>query len=601
MLNVNGRFPAALIIVLSAAIPLCAQNDTVPVDQVRTGMTGIVKTTLSGVEVEEISAEVLGVLHHFFGPERHVIIIKLTGEQVEFQGVANGMSGSPFYLNGKLVGALSTRMGWFAKEPIAGVTPISNMLDAQYGGRGQPKVSLDYQKLWSGNPEIRRLADVLGRRIPSEQSKEIEPLPAGTHSPLLTISHSSLDPLVVERFAPLFRRLGLELSTSVTIGSGAEIPDGPLEPGMPVMIELIGGDMSLGSSGTITHIEGKRIWAFGHPIYLLGSVEWPMARAEVVTVFPSMQGSFNITNTGPEIGAFVQDRASAAYGELDRKAVTIPLEIEVMYGGEVVAKYRYAMARDILLTPALIDLAVSNSLIVTQKQYGEMSVALTGSIALDGYEEVKINNFFTGFNILSQAGSFPAAVFFFLSNNEFAPVDVKGIELTLDFVEKQSIAELQRAWLTKTDVKPGEDLELVMELKPRRGKAFTLKQSYSIPPTLQAGTYKLTVGNGEAITKQETELVKGTMKLKDITHMVRLINSLRPNYKLYVQVYREEEGFYYQGEFFPGLPPSALTVIRANKGDDNFVRLLGTIVDERKMDTEYLVQGVKKLSFTVRR
>jgi hypothetical protein len=589
------------VLVLISAVVAGAQMETMSVDQLRPGMQGVVKTTLRGTKVEEISAEVLGVLPNYYGPGMDVVLVKLTGEQIKSQGVANGMSGSPFYVDGKLVGALATRIGWFATEPIAGVTPIGNMLGVQYGGRGEPRVSLDYYYIWGGSEEVRRLAERLGREIPGGTGEMPAPQRAEGQYMMLTLNHTGLEPAVAERFGPFFRQVGMELAAAASSGSGITLPEQPLQAGMPVMIEMIGGDMSLGSSGTVTLVQGDTVFAFGHPIYQLGPVEWPMARAEVVTVFPSLQGSFHITNSGQVVGAFIQDRASAAYGLLGRQAKTVPVEVEVKHKGSSVSEYKYRLARDLLLTPVLIDMVISNSLLATQKQYGEMSVALSGTLSLDGYEDIKIDNFYTGFNVLAQAGGLPAAVYFFLSNNEFAPVNITGLKITLDFIEEQRIAELERVWLTRTEVRPGESFKLVIQLKPRRGKTLFLEQDYHIPPTLQSGTYKITVGNGEAITQQENELVKGTMKLRDIQQMVRLINLLRPNSKLYAQVMREEEGFYFEGEFFPGLPPSKMTVISANKGDDNFVKLLGTIVDERQMETDYVVQGVKKLSFTVRR
>jgi hypothetical protein len=594
-------YRVAVVLVLISATVVAAQTETMSVDQLRPGMEGVVKTTLRGTTVEEIGAVVLGVLPNFYGPGMNVVLVKLTGEQVKNTGVANGMSGSPFYVDGKLVGALATRIGWFATEPIAGVTSIDNMLGVQYGGRGEPNVSLDYYQIWGANEEVRRLAELLGREIPAGSGEVPARQGADSQFMTLTLNHTGLEPAVAERFGPLFRQIGMELASAASSGSGVKLPDQPLQAGMPVMIELIGGDMSLGASGTVTLVNGDTVFAFGHPIYQLGPVEWPMARAEVVTIFPSLQGSFHITNSGQVVGTFIQDRAAAAYGILGREAKTVPIEIEVKHNGSAVSQYKYRLARDLLLTPVLIDLVISNSLLATQKQYGEMSVALSGSLFLDGYEDIKIDNFYTGFNVLEQAGGLPAAIYFFLSNNEFAPVNITGLKITLDFIEEQRIAELERVWLTKTEVKPGESFKLIMQLKPRRGKEIFLEQDYHIPPTLQSGTYKITVGNGEEITRQENELVKGTMKLRDIQQMVRLINLLRPNSKLYAQVMREEEGFYFEGEFFPGLPPSKMTVITANKGDDNFVKLLGTVVDERQMETDYVVQGVKKLSFTVRR
>ena len=357
--------------------------------------------------------------------------------------------------------------------------------------------------------------------------------------------------------------------------------------------------MSLGASGTLTHREGNKVWAFGHPFLQLGPVDWPLRRAEAVMVFPALDGSFVITNSGQEVGAIKQDRAPAVYGEIGAKASTIPMKVSVKHGGEDVIEYNYRLARDIVITPVLMDIALNRSLAVTQRAFGEMSIAVSGTISIDGYDDVVIDNLYSGINVISRIGQLPASMYYFLANNEFGAVKVTGIDVTLDFIEEQRIATLQRAWFTKTEVKQGDAFKLVMELKPRRGRAFRLEEDYYLRTQLKPGVYNVTVGNGAAINEQENRLIRGSFQMRSIDHMVRLMNSLRPSNRLYAQVFRDEEGLYYEGDFFPGLPPSALSVMRTNKGGDPFVTLLGTVLDERRMNTEFYVDGVRKLQFTV--
>lgn len=597
-----------LSILLSILAGIClastaaAQTEFMSVDQLQPGMSGVVRTTLHGTKVEELSAEVLGVLRNVMGPESHLILVRVTDERIQNEGVANGMSGSPLYVDGKLVGALSTRIGFFPKEAIAGVTPIGNILSTQFGGRGNPNVSLDYHRLWGSSPAVQQLAGRIGMSIPERTEKAV--VPPGDERvipPLLTLNHSGLDPMVIERFAPVFREMGFELVRNTTVGNSSEQIQGKLESGMPVMVEIISGDMSMGASGTVTYIEGNKVWAFGHPFYQLGEVSFPLARAELIKIFPSAQGSFHITNSGQVIGSIVQDRASAVFGEIGKMADTLPMTVTVKYDGKEIGTYKYNLARVTLMTPALIDICLVNSLLVTQRQYGDMSAMLSGSIAVDNHESIKVDNFYSGLNVLNELSELPSAIYFFLKSNEFHPVRVSSIDLSVDLVEEQRIATLERAWLSSTEIKPGKGFTLKMELKPHRSKAIILEENYFIPPTIQSGKYNITVGSGSAIAQQENELVQGEFKLRDVSQMIRLINSLRPNYKLYAQTYREEEGVYFEGDFFPGLPPSALSVIKSNKGDDNFVRLRGTVMDERQVKTQYLVNGVRKLSFTVKR
>lgn len=592
----------SLVAGICLASTAVAQTEFMSVDQIHPGMTGVVRTTLQGTKVEELSAEILGVLHNVMGPESHLILVRMTDERMQYEGVANGMSGSPLYVDGKLVGALSTRIGYFSKEAIAGVTPINNIISTQFGGRGSPNVSLDYHRLWSPSPAVQQLAGRIGMRLPGPTETSSLPQSEGQVTPpLVTLNHSGLDPFIIERFAPAFREMGFELARSTTVGNSGEKIQGKLESGMPVMVEIINGDMSMGASGTVTHIEGNKVWAFGHPFYQLGDVSFPLARAELIKIFPSIQGSFHITNSGQVIGSITQDRASAVFGEIGKMADTLPMTVTVKYSGQEIGSYKYNLARVTLMTPALIDICLVNSLLVTQRQYGDMSAMLSGSIAVDNHESINVDNFYSGFNVLNELSALPAAIYFFLYSNEFHPVRVSSIDLAVDLVEEQRLATLERAWLSSTEIKPGKGFKLMMELKPHRGKAIILEENYFIPPTIQSGKYNITVGSGSAIAQQENELVQGEFKLRDVSQMIRLINSLRPNYKLYAQTYREEEGVYFEGDFFPGLPPSALSVIKANKGDDNFVRLRGTVMDERQVKTQYLVNGLRKLSFTVTR
>jgi hypothetical protein len=230
-----------------------------------------------------------------------------------------------------------------------------------------------------------------------------------------------------------------------------------------------------------------------------------------------------------------------------------------------------------------------------------MSASIKGTISVDGYGDIKIDNLFSGYLVITDVSLLPAAIYQFLHTNEFEKVKVTGINLTIDLVEEFKSATLEQAWLTKTEVKPGDRFQLIMKLMPRRGKVITETIDYVIPANLQSGTYRITVGNGAAISQQENEMVQGQIRLTSVAQMIRQMNILRTNYKLYAQTYREEEGIFHQGEFFPGLPHSSLSVMKTNKAEENFVTLSGTVVDERNIETNYVVSGLKKLTFTVKR
>jgi hypothetical protein len=231
-----------------------------------------------------------------------------------------------------------------------------------------------------------------------------------------------------------------------------------------------------------------------------------------------------------------------------------------------------------------------------------MAATLSGEVRLEGHDPVKINDFYSGDSVIIDLSYLPASLYFFLDDNEFETIDFKSINLTVDLVEELREATIERAYLTKTEIKPGDHFQLVVEYRPRRaGRVQIKREDYFIPPTLQPGVYNIIVGNGSAVSAQENAMVRGEIKLRDLNHMIRLINTLRTNNKIYAQTYRAEEGVYFEGDFFPSLPPSALSVIQTNGKDEAFVGLTGTVMDERRIETGYMVQGVKRLQFTVKR
>lgn len=594
---------AAALLLLNLAPSAAAQSATavMPVEEVRAGMRGIVRTTFSGTDITEVPAVVIGVLPDILGPKADLIIVKLEGDRLDFQGIAGGMSGSPFYIDGKLVGALAYRLGDFPKEPVGGVTPIREMLNTQHGGRGGPVMIMDYYRIFGDSPAFRAVSARLGKSSESTALPGRQPLPGGW-SPLLgNLSLTGISAESVRRFLPGLESTGWRVAGAGTAGILREPIAGELQPGMPVAVPLVYGDMYFGSSGTVTHVDDKKVWAYGHPFNQLGNIRYPMARAEMLTVLTSLSGSNNIVNIGQVIGAFTQDRATAIYGEIGATANSFDLRINVTYGGKELDKYSFTVARDSLMSPGLIALTVNSALLITQGQIGEMAARITGTVAIEGEESVRLDNLYSGLSVINDLSILPASLYYFLNDNEFRPVTVKSIDLDIDIIEELKTATLERAWLTRDRVKTGDRFELVMELKPRRGKPVFYREQYFIPPTLQPGKYVITVGNGEAISQQENAMVKGEIKLRDLSHMIRLLNTLRSDYKLYAQTFREEEGAYFEGDFFPGLPPSALSIIRTNKGDDNFVGLSGTVMDERQVVTDYVVNGMRRLTFTVTR
>jgi len=291
------------------------QNAAVlPVDELRPGMKGEVWTVFKGSEPEPFAVQVTGILRNALGPGKSMILCELTDPRVQGMGAVAGMSGSPLYIDGKVVGVLSYQIQRFETVRYAGFTPINDMfelsaLPASRDGFAPAPIPI------KGGPATGRRAAGL--------SSEVEPL-----SP--SFSAGGLSPQVAALVAPQFQALGVSFNALGGSAAGSAAPAAPvtsLQPGGVVAVALAVGDITIAGTGTVSHVDGNHILAFGHPMMSLGATELPMASAEVVTILPSQYNSIKVTNTGSIIGAFSQDRLSGIYGEIGRTPTMIPVEI----------------------------------------------------------------------------------------------------------------------------------------------------------------------------------------------------------------------------------------------------------------------------------
>src|SRR5437899_6794594 len=316
------------------------------VDEIRPGMVGIGRTVFDGTHVEEFKANILGVLENIIGPHRNLILARLEGGPLAHTGVIAGMSGSPVYVDGKLIGAVSYALGSFSKEPIAGITPIAEMTDSTSFGDVRPigsKVKVEYPLTRDGLTAAFRKALNWNRpfadRPDETQLAGVSAVAGLGGSQLGTLLRPIATPLVMSGFEPdlgdvfgsAFREQGFIPTGGSAAGFRAgEAPfEGPLKPGDAVGVMLVSGDLQLGGTGTVTHIDGDRVYAFGHPMYNLGPTEFPMTRAYVYTVLPSLFSSMKLSSTGEIIGTFLQDRATAIAGRLGPGPRMIPVTISL--------------------------------------------------------------------------------------------------------------------------------------------------------------------------------------------------------------------------------------------------------------------------------
>ena len=337
-----------------------------PLEDIRAGMKGTARTVFSGSDTQEFNVEILGVLPGFPGPRQSAIIGKLSGSNVEKTGVFAGMSGSPVYIDGKIVGAIAFSFP-FSKEPIAGITPIKQMIDIFNQGaqndKGKPK-----------EPRPVSFAQLAGTdwkpNLPKPAVSSVSLLaPVSAGSPLLPLIGQQMTPIAtplvfsgisqesLSMFAPQLVANGLlpvsGVGGSAAITPMAEVNGNTFPPGSSISVQLVRGDYSLAAAGTVTMRDGDRIYAFGHPFLSLGASDMPMSESSVVTVIANMNNSFKLAVPGQMVGSIAQDRASGIYGLLKRAPKMIPVKVNLHTSRDRTETYSYEVVSDSFLTPSL--------------------------------------------------------------------------------------------------------------------------------------------------------------------------------------------------------------------------------------------------------
>ena len=317
-----------------------------PIEEVRAGMVGVGRTVFEGTELKDFKVQILGVLRNVQGPRRDLILARLEGAGLAQSGVAQGMSGSPVFIDGRLIGAVSYSIGAFPKEPIAGITPIAEMKDAtplpRRAGTGQARLELPITREGLAaalasvsarmTPFARRPADVQSIGLPNSAGAQIGAMLRPISTPLLL---GGFEPETVDLVSGAFRDAGFAPTvTGMSGGTQPAAPAGPLREGDAIGVALASGDIDLGATGTVTHIDGERVYAFGHPFYNLGPAAFPITRAYVYTILPSLLTSFKISSMGETIGTMTQDRPTAIAGTLGKGPALVPMTVTLERSAE---------------------------------------------------------------------------------------------------------------------------------------------------------------------------------------------------------------------------------------------------------------------------
>ncbi|HEY6242638.1 MAG TPA: hypothetical protein VIX17_01755 [Pyrinomonadaceae bacterium] len=581
-----------------------------PLEDIRPGMKGTAKTVFSGTQPEEFGVEILGVLPGFPGPRQSAIIARLTGANAERTGVFGGMSGSPVFIDGKIVGAIAFSFP-FSKEPIAGITPIKQMIDLFNKGsenqNDKPKESraVSFSQLaatdWKPNLPKPAVSSV-SLFAPVAADSPLLPLLGQQMTPIATpLVFSGISQEALAMFSPQLIASGL-LPVS---GAGGTAPITPLAAhndktfpyGSSISVQLVRGDYSLAAAGTVTMRDGDRIYAFGHPFLSLGSSDMPMSECSVVTVIPNVNNSFKLAVPGQMVGSISQDRASGIFGLLGQSPKMIPVKINLHTSRERTETYSYEIANDTFLTPLLLNITVFNTITSSERALGDSTISLKGEIKVKGQDTIQIDRRFSANNSAIMAAGSVAAPVGSLMASGFDDVQLDDITLDISSSDSKYAGTLERIALDRTEVRRGEKIEVQAYVRTESGRQFVQRIPVQIPEDAAPGQLLVFVGDGGAL--QEGSPAKSFVP-RDLGQLVRAINTVKKSDRLYVKLFRITNGAVIGTNELPSLPPSVVATLNSERTAGGYTpTVLSPVYEMELPPAEFVISGQQLIAIDV--
>ncbi len=604
---------AVLSLALVTLVTPRAQSAFLPVSEIRPGMVGVGRTVYGGDQLDEFRANILGVLKNVLAPGRDLILARLEGGPLATTGVIEGMSGSPVYVDGRLIGAVSYSLGAFSREAIAGITPIAEMLSAIDGQAPRSAVS-EFDLTWPTTPDqvfaalglvveralvpVRssfRVSDVVGAPSLADWAPRLRPIGAAmVASGLAPDLDSSL-----RRALPVGATLHTRAPGLAEAPPQAPTTDTgpPLRPGDPVGISLMRGDMEMGATGTVTYIDGQHVYAFGHPFLNIGPTSMAMTRAHVLTVLPSLDSSMKIASMGSVIGRMTQDRSTGVGGVLGSGPDELGVSLTIESSRAETRHLRFHVLHDQSLTPLFAYVAILNSLITHERQTGASTITAQGSISFDGLGSLTIDDAFAGEQAVSLAAATAMNPIGALAANEFRPTLPRELDLTLQVSENEDVETIERVWLDTTRPTLGGSHILHVMLRRFRGGTNVV----SIPVTMPAqatGPVTVLVTDGPTLTALEQRELRPDPP-PSLEALFERLQETHAGNRLYVRLLTSTSGKAIAGESLPSLPGSVLAALNAD-GSVAASSLSRAVVGAWNRRLPRVVRGSRELTVTLR-
>jgi hypothetical protein len=561
-----------------------------------------------------MEVEVLGVMRNVNGPKGDIILVRLHGTKPEYTGVVAGMSGSPVYFEGKLAGALAFRIGEFSKEPIAGVTPIEEMLeinalDRRPGARvnvpasNSPAVHTQSQ---SGSTQTASPGD--HATPPSENYSNYSNYLTPIETPLVFNGFSNE---TLQRYAAQFAAAGIVPVMGIGSASDRKQPE-PIEPGSAVSAVLVRGDMDIAATCTVTYVDPQHLLACGHPLLQFGEVDLPMTKATVLATLPSPLNAFKIVNTTETVGAFVQDRQNGIMGVPGRESKMIPVIVTMHAQGEHVQgknglstkEFHYEILNNARLSPLAMMATVFNALHGTNDYGEDITYRMKGVLSVKGYPDVTLRNMFAPQDNGQPAAALAAATigdrFGRIYSNPFDAPDIQGVKLDFDLVRERRSAHLEASRTDVTETRPGDMITVETVIRPYRGERLVRQIPIRIPTSTSRGTLRILVSDGDTLDRMRRSAPMMNRGL-GLAPTIALLNKERSNDRVYVSLLGSDPEAMVADKVMPTLPLSIMNVMDNLRGTQEMVVLGESSVSEASTDSlDYVVSGAQMLTINIK-
>jgi len=611
-------FATALIAVAAVCLPggLHAADDPVimPLNQIKPGMKGVAYTIFAGDQIEPFDVEVIGIMPNLLGPKQSVILVQLHGAKAEHTGVVAGMSGSPVYIDGKLAGALSLKFGTFVKEPLAGVTPIEDILSIPTGdttanppavdpsGTEKPPAQPTKVAANTGLPVDSYSAESSRYALPREYAQFTGVSGTAYMEPIASpLMFSGFAPATLRQYAADWAPYGMVAAPGGT--AAPEPDDAKVIPGDMVSMVLVDGDISMSAACTVTAVVGDKVYACGHPLFGLGASSMPLARGRTLATLASDMNSTKIVNSGGVIGTLTEDRVTAVMGRLGAAPRMIPVELTIVTpNGE--QQFHSEMISDPKLTPLLIGIVAFNGL-TQNTAYGEGStMKLSGTIDIAGHSAVSLNNMYAPTDQFVPDGMFVASsiqtIFSRIFSNPYEMPRIDGVKLRAESVPERRVASILNAWSESSEVEPGASVVVKVLLRPYRGSPMIREVPITIPPQAARGsTLRVQVSDSDSLNRTANQ-VAAQGRLGGLDQLISLLNKERRNNRLYVTLLKPTPTLLVEDKELPDAPLSQINVLDQRRLPGNSSLLRESTAGEWSLPMDEIIAGSASVFINVK-